>query len=174
MEKYGLPNITVKQPHLSQGCVASVIPSGDLARKCMVSKHGSSISFYKIFHFDQLPFHSVGKRYVGQGLHRPLPGGALCFLRPSLEISFSQSQADSKCSNQSAIWGWGEGGLLLYLRKSICGANWSNMSASHSLGVHWRFSLHQYLYWLPISTALTQTYLIWSPSFISFLMFIMI
>lgn len=33
VEKYGLPNITVKQSHLSQGCVASVIPSGDLAGK---------------------------------------------------------------------------------------------------------------------------------------------
>lgn len=36
VEKYGLPNITVKQSHLSQGRAASVIPSGDLAGKHML------------------------------------------------------------------------------------------------------------------------------------------
>lgn len=82
-------------------------PSGDLAGKRMVGKHGSNISFYNIFHFDQLPFHLIGKLYVGQRPAPPAAQGVRGFLLESLRKILFQVPRKFKLDQSMGKLGYG-------------------------------------------------------------------
>lgn len=93
-----------------------MIPSGDLAGECMVGKHGSDLSFYNIFHFDQLPFHLIGKLYVGQRPTPPAAQGARCFLLEFLRKSFSEFQEKFKLDQSMGKLGCGGGRVAFKIK----------------------------------------------------------